>query len=216
MTWKPVLLAALLLAGCVGGPSTSSSSSAAPGGLSPVAPSGAPQPAAGSNGTVLAAVLNRTDGGIGAFRSGVSGVVVFSDGVVLRFEGLPWGARERTGSCAAAVQAVLDRAAAQLGDNATVRCGPDMVQTAAVGRMGSDDVASMTTFLNRHVRLDVPPSRQSYGCCDRVFTTRQLWNQGAHNFIVDEHAQGPPAATSDNIDAVLDQLDGLGAWMARA
>lgn len=179
----------------------------------PVRPAAAPSPADATTGEVVAAILNRTSGGIAAFESGFSGVILFSDGVVVRIEGLPWGPRDRTGSCPTTVQAALDRAGAQLGANWTVDCAAGMVSASSMGALDADTLAAVQSHLDRHVRLDVPPNRQESGCCDRVFTTRLLTLAGMETYVIDEQQAGEMAPVSPNVDAVVQQLVVLGAWV---
>ncbi|MES2155290.1 MAG: hypothetical protein V4510_09170 [bacterium] len=168
-------------------------------------PSGVPQ------GAIIAAVVNRTAGGIAGWSSGASGVLVFSDGTVLRLQGQPWGVAGRTGWCAAEVQQALEVAARSLGRNGTIDCGRDLVADARMAMMGPDALSAIRDDLQAMAPATVPATRQTADCCDRVFTTRHLWVSGAETFLVDEQ-DGPPAPTSPNADGLLVRLSDLGAW----
>lgn len=177
-----------------------------------VVPIDGPAPAGVPQGTVLAAVVNRTSGGIAAFESGVSAVILFSDGNVLRLQGMPWGPPGRAGSCATEIQEALTVARRSLGTNGTIDCRADMVADATIGRMGPEALAAIRVHLDGLAPVTVPASRQQGGCCDRVFATRYLWLEGAETFVMDEQQTGPPTAVGTTADAVMAELAALGGW----
>lgn len=199
----------------------------------PILPPDPPQSATDTNATVLAAILNRTSGGIAAFESGVSGIILFTDGTVVALEGLPWGARDRFGSCPAAVQGVLAKAAVWLKANGTIECGRDMVAASRLAKMDAASATHIATYLGRHMHLVVPAERQQAECCDRVFTGHIVWANGQETFYLDEGPTGPalpPSTTSSSatshagtstptasgsadVDAVVAQLNLLANWM---
>ncbi len=201
---------ALVLAGCASDPVHVRRDS---GDLVPVdaaLAAGVPQ------GTVIAAIVNQTSGGIAGWESGVSAVLVFSDGTVVRLEGLPWGMRGQTGDCSASIQQALVVANRTLMQDRAIDCSVDMVASAQMGSMRPEALAEIRAHLAALGPLTVPAWRQQNDCCDRVYTTRVLWLDDAKAVVIDEQQSGEPAPVAASADSFMAEMAALGRWVKEA